>query len=264
MKINYFAANIFFCFCFIVLSLSSVSYAAHPLITDDTGTQGKGKFQVELDSEFSFDKEKDEGITTKERDSEVSTVMSYGITDNIDIVLGLPYQWMIKEKEDGDVTADENGISDISIEVKWMFYEKYGFSAALKPGITLPTGDDEKGLGTGRVTSSLFLIATEEIEPWAFHFNLGYIRNENRSEERKDIWHASLASEVEVANKLTLVANVGIEKNPDKVSTTDPAFILGGVIYSVTDAFDIDFGLTAGLNKPETDYSVLAGANFRF
>ena len=27
-------------------SLSTSSYAAHPLVTDDTGTQGKGKFQV--------------------------------------------------------------------------------------------------------------------------------------------------------------------------------------------------------------------------
>jgi hypothetical protein len=246
-----------------VFIFSSVCNAAHPLITDDTGTQGKGKFQVELNSEFSFDKEKEGGVTTKERGSEVSTILSYGITDSMDVVFGVPYQWY-KAWEDGEKTSDEDGISDMSVELKWMFYEKDGFSLALKPGITLPTGDDKKGLGTGRVTSSLFLITTKEIEPWAFHFNLGYIRNENKSEERKDIWHASVASEVEVINNLKLVANIGMEKNPDMASNTNPAFILGGIIYSITDVFDIDFGLKAGLNKPETDYSILAGGSLRF
>jgi hypothetical protein len=242
---------------------SSASYGAHPLITDDTGTQGKGKFQVELNGAFSFDKEKEGGVTTKERGSEVSTTLSYGITDSMDVVFGVPYQWN-KAWEDREKTSDEDGISDMSVELKWMFYEKDGFSFALKPGITLPTGDDEKGLGTGRVTSSLFLITTKEIEPWAFNFNLGYIRNENKSEERKDIWHASLASEIEVVNNLKLVANIGMEKNPDMASSTNPAFILGGIIYSITDVVDIDFGFKAGLNKPETDHSVLAGISLKF
>lgn len=38
--------------------LSSASFAAHPHITDDTGTQGKGKFQLEVNSEFAYDKER--------------------------------------------------------------------------------------------------------------------------------------------------------------------------------------------------------------
>ena len=53
----------------------------------------------------------------------------------------------------------------------------------------------------------------------------------------RDIWHASLASEVEAGKNLKLVANIGMEKNPDKGSSTDPAFILGGLIYSVSRKF---------------------------
>lgn len=49
----------------ISFSLLTVSYAAHPLITDDTGTQGKGKFQIEVNSEFAYDKETVDGIATK-------------------------------------------------------------------------------------------------------------------------------------------------------------------------------------------------------
>jgi len=34
----------------ITLLTAGVAFGAHPLITDDTGTQGKGKFQLEVNS----------------------------------------------------------------------------------------------------------------------------------------------------------------------------------------------------------------------
>jgi len=239
-------------------SLSTVSYAAHPLITDDTGTQGKGRFQLEVNGEYGHDKE--DGVTTKT--TQVAAALSYGVTESVDIVLGIPYQY-IRTKDSGTVT-NEKGISDIGIELKWRFYEADGLSLALKPGLTLPTGDEEKGLGSGRATYHLFFITTKEIKPWAFHLNLGYNRNENKVDERKDIWHVSIASIVEVIKDIRLVTNIGAERNPDKSSNTHPAFIIGGLIYSISENLDIDFGIKAGLNKPETDYSVLAGITLRY
>ena len=242
----------------LVLMFTGMSFAAHPLITDDTGTQGKGKFQLEVNGEFAHEDE--DGV--KSDTSEIASTLSYGLTDTIDLVLGVPYQ-SIRTKEEGE-TFTESGISDASFEVKWRFFEKDGFSLGLKPGIGIPTGDDEKGLGSGKVAYSVFFITSKEMEPWAFHLNLGYIRNENKADERKNLWRASLAGAVEVVKDLTLVANIGIEKNTDRTVETDPAFILGGLIYSVSENFDIDFGVKGGLNKPEADYSILAGVAWRF
>ena len=247
---------------------STTAFAAHPLITDDTGTQGKGKFQVEVNSEFNYDREKEEGVTTKETGGEIAAILSYGILDNIDIVLGMPFQ-MLKIKEDDELTSRERGISDLSLEVKWRFYEKDGLGFALKPGITLPTGNEKKGLGNGRPSYGLAFITTKELGPWAFHFNLGYTRNEYKLREdkeanRKDIWHVSLASVVEVVKNLKLVGNIGMERNPEKASSKHPAFILGGLIYSISENVDIDIGVKGGLNKPETDFTILAGIAFRF
>lgn len=247
----------------IVILWCEVAFAAHPLITDDTGTQGKGKFQIEVNSEFTYDKETEDEVTTKEKGREVATIISAGITDNMDLVFGLPYQWN-KVKEDGTVASDEHGISDVSLELKWRFHDKDGLSFALKPGITLPTGDDARGLGAGRTTYGLFFITTREMKPWAFHLNLGYRRNENKINERKDIWHASLAGEVEVVKDLKAVVNIGVERNPGEESTTHPAFILGGFIYSLNEHLDIDAGVKAGIDKAETDYSLLAGLSYRF
>jgi len=258
-----FKVLLFFSLITICYSLLTVSYAAHPLITDDTGTQGTGKFQVEVNSEFSRDKATEEGVTTKQTGGEVATILSYGVTNTADIVLGMPYQWF-EVREDGEVTSKEDGISDMSLEFKWRFYKNDGLSFALKPGISLPTGNDEKGLGSGKVTYQLFFITTKEIEPWVFHANLGYIGNENKADERKNLWHASLATTVEVIKNLNLVGNIGIERNTDRNLNIHPAFILGGLIYSVSENFDIDFGIKGGLNKPETDYSILAGIAWRF
>ena len=94
--------------------------------------------------------------------------------------------------------------------------------------------------------------------------NLGYKRNENTVDEREDIWHASLAGEFKIMNKLKLVADIGAERNTEKSSDTNPAFILGGLIYSIRENLDIDFGVKGGLNKAEADITYLAGMALRF
>jgi long-subunit fatty acid transport protein len=245
------------------LFVPSLSYGAHPLITDDAGTQGKGNFQMEINGEYGHDKETEYNITTEESSYEISSILSYGILENVDVVLGIPYQWF-ELKENDLLDSKEDGFSDVSLEVKWRFYESDGLSFAVKPGITFPTGDEERGLGTGNYTFRMYFIATKEINPWTFHINLGYVQNENKVDERENLWHASLAAERKVHEDLRLVANLGTERNPEKTSDTDPVFILGGLIYSLTSNLDLDLGIKVGLTSSETDYAFLAGVTFRF
>jgi hypothetical protein len=240
------------------LGIGSVSYASHPLITDDTGTQGKGRFQLEING--GYGQNKDDGVTTKT--TQISTVLTYGLSDPIDIIVGLPYGRT--KEEDLSITTKGDGILDMFFEMKWRFYEKDGLSFALKPGFTLPTGNYKKELGAGRATYHLFFIGTKEMKPWAFHLNLGYIRNENRLDENRNLFHASVASTVDVIKDLKIVGDVGIERNTDRNLNVPNAFVLGGLIYSVLEDFDVDLGVKGGLTKPAEDYSVLAGITWRF
>ena len=249
--------------CLVFLLMAGQSWAAHPLITDDTGTQGKGKFQLELNGQYDWDKQDSEGVSVKTEGGQAAAILSYGVAENVDLVLSLPYLWG-KVKEEDVTVYDEKGIGDAVFEVKWRLFEKDGFSLALKPGISIPTGNDEKGLGAGLLGGHIFLIGSKELGSWAFHANLGYIRNENKADERKDIWHASVAATWEVVKNLKLVANIGIERNPDDDANNDPAFLIGGVIYSVTENFDLDCGVKYGLNSSETDLSLMAGITYRF
>ncbi len=234
-----------------------VSWAEHPLITDDTGTQGRGKFQLELNGEYA----RDSNDGAVQHTTPTASALTYGVNDSLDVSIGLPYEWI---KTDGAGSGSLNGPGDVAIAAKWRFYEKDGLSFALKPVLTFPTGDKDKQLGTGKVTYSMFLITTKEIKPWALHLNLGYIAHENSLDQRIPLWHASIASEVEVAKGLRLVANTGMQRNTEKESHTDPAFLLGGLIYSITGNIDIDAGYKYGLTTPEVDHSILAGITFRF
>lgn len=235
-----------------------LAHAAHPLITDDAGTAGAGNSQLELNGEYArFD---EEGVTAKV--TEVAAGLTYGIAETMDVVLGMPYGDI--DISGGGEDESHQGIGDVSLAAKWRFFERDGCSLALKPGITLPTGDENEGLGTGRPTYSVFAILSKELEPFVVHMNVGYMRNENDFDDREDLWHVSLATEYAACESLRLVVNIGQERNTDKGSDVNPAFILGGAIYSITEAFDADLGLKAGLNDAEADYAVLAGVTLWF
>ncbi|KJU81897.1 hypothetical protein MBAV_005910, partial [Candidatus Magnetobacterium bavaricum] len=53
-------------------------------------------------------------------------------------------------------------------------------------------------------------------------------------------------------------------RNPDSGSNRHPAFILGGVTYSVAEDLDISCGVKGGLTRSETDYALLLGLTWRF
>lgn len=252
----------------LVVLLASFAFAAHPLVTDDAGTMGKGNALLEINSEFTSDTETPSGVKTKTEGGEILFSLTVGEWENADIVLGVPYTWN-RVKEDGTVTSDEEGMSDASLELKWRFYEGESVSLAVKPGLILPTGDEKTGLGNGRLSYSIFFIATKEAEPWAFHLNIGHTHNEYelgdvQEANREEIWHVSLAGEVAATENLTAVGNVGMERNPDKQSNTHPAFALAGIIYSLTENLDVDLGIKTGLTKPETDYTGLFGIAWNF
>jgi len=240
------------CAIFLVTLFAGRALAAHPLITDDTGTQGAGKLQLEVNGEYANDNGNSE--TT------LGVTLSAGVRETIDIVLGVPYVF-ITEKDDAGDRVHENGLSDMSLELKWRFYEQDGLSLALKPGVAVDAGDEDKGLGEGKPSYGLYLIATRELDPFTVHANIGYILNRK---EMRNIWHYSLAAEYAAAKNFRIVGNIGGETNPDKESTVHPLFLLGGVIYNISESLDVDCGLKTGLNKAEADYSLLAGMTYRF
>ncbi len=241
----------------------ALAWAALPLITDDTGTQGKGRFQIEVGGEYDHDKEMFDGATVKETDFFLGSTLTYGISEPIDVFVNVPYAWT-SSKTDQEATIRVHGIADTGVGIKWRFFEKEGLSLGLKPFITLPTGNDEKSLGTGRIDGGVILILSKESGPWAIHANAGYTRNANTIQERKDLWQASAAVSYEVIKNWKLCGDVGAQTNRDKTSEVEPGYLLGGVIYAPGENLELSLGIKFGLNKSENDLAILPGWTYRF
>jgi len=222
------------------------AFAAYPLITDDTGTQGKGHLQIELNSGFEYDN--DEETWTKE----IDITFSCGLGDNTDMVLTVPYQFL----------EETDGISNISLELKYRFYEKEGLSFALKPGISFPTGDEDKGLGAGETTYGILFITTKELEKGVVHFNLGYTRDESTT--RENLYHLSIGCEIPANDRLRFVADLSGDSNENEEDDTPVLVGIMGLIYSPRENLDIAFGIQVGLNDVSPDFSILPGIAIRF
>ena len=225
-------------------------HAAHPMVTDDTSTQGRGRHQVELNSDWSR--------FAGEKGQAAAFTYSYGATDALDLYGNLP----------ASISAPA-GRGDASLGAKWRFWQSERTSLALKPELFFPTGDEARGLGNGRASLAMVLLGSRVSGPWAFHGNIGFSANRYKvppftDPRRLFAWRVSAAVTYGLSPQCTLVADTGVARNREKTETTDPAYLLFGAIYSPRKNIDIDVGIKTGLNRAEVDRQVGAGFTVRF
>lgn len=198
-------------------------------------------------------------------------VLTYGVSENLDVAFGLS---RVRQRvtEDG-VTQSADGTGDSTLELKWRFYETKGFSLALKPGLVLPTGDEDQGLGTGKLSWNLNFIATREAKPWTFLANVAYARARYKlpadvEANRANLWRASAGLGYELRDGVQLVGEAGVRTNGAKDDPFVPGkngqFAMLGLIYSPSDNMDFAAGVRKRLNRAEFDSAILAGATFRW
>lgn len=223
----------------------ALAYAAHPLITEDTGTQGAQRRQLEVFGEEA----KDRG--TRLRKQRYGAVLSYGIADAADVQVGLPWY-----------RSGPDGVGDVSLDVKWRFFERESLSFAVKPGITLPTGDERDGRGTGKTTWGSLLIVSYAPGAVALHAHAGYRRNENKLGERETLHRLAMAATYRVGN-VRLVADLARETNPVPGGRT-ARYSTAGLIWSLSRDLDLDVGRRQGHGGAPIDEALLLGATMRW
>jgi hypothetical protein len=240
-----------FCLSSLLLSGPGQSaWAAHPLVTDDTSTQGKGNYQVELNSDWAR--------SAGETGHVAAFTLSRGTMDALDLYGNLPVS-----------LTSPSGIGDLSFGAKWRFWQNERSSLAVKPELFLATGNAAKGLGKGSASLALTLIASHIVGRWGFDANIGITANRDRDPPFDDgrhliVWRISGALAYTLTPRWTLVADTGIARNAEKAGKTNPAFILAGAIYTPRSNVDIDIGIKAGLTSVEVHRQAGAGLTVRF
>jgi len=231
--------------------LSVPAQASHPLVSEDTEVFGKGVFEFELHGESA----RRDGPPASET-TEVLAKLGYGLGPTLDVEAELPY---VREIDDGAV---KEGRADLLVAAKWRFYEKNGFSMAVKPEIALPTG--ESGLRGDHVRWAATLAGAYDFGRIELLGNLAYADNRNDSGERESLRRQSIAARFAATEKLQLVADLV------RSSTLDPQaaayareFILGAT-YAVSDVVDLGLGFKKGLNDVADDRGLRAGIKLRW
>jgi outer membrane putative beta-barrel porin/alpha-amylase len=234
--------------CACLLFFATQLQAAHPLITEDTGTQGKGGWQLEILGEDG--KARGTGAPLERQDA----VLSHGVTVTADVQVGLPWTRQ----------AGGRGTGDVSLDLKWRFLERGPLSLGLKPGITLPTGDEAKGLGAGRAAWGTLFILSYDAGSYAIHAHAGYKRNRNDFGERESLVHTSGAVTVRAAPEVKVVFDYARTTSADPAATQSERYLVFGAIWSPRKDLDLDLGLKVGSGAAALDEALLLGMTVRW
>lgn len=216
------------------------AFAYQPLVTDDTGTQGMGGNQLE----FAWVHEHEETGGTTTRTNAVPLVYTRGLTDALDLAVGLPW---LRSNASGN---GESGTGNPSLAMKWRFHEvENGWSIALKPEIVLPVSaaKESKGHGDHGTAYNATLIFSRETSFGEFHINAGAGHYDAKTAGNDaDSLHLSFAPVWRLSESTLLALDMGLDhENTDTGGSDTNHYVLLGLIHSPNENLD----LAAGLQK---------------
>ncbi|HSB34397.1 MAG TPA: transporter [Nitrospirota bacterium] len=240
-----------------ILLFPIAASAGHPLGIEDTATEGRGNFLLELTGDYL---KSNEFKTTK-----WTGIITAGTGEHTDVSLEVPYLLLHQNLADQDVS----GKGDLRLKTKGRIFEnEVKQSMAYLVFIDLPTGDAAKGLGTNNVVWGVKLIDSQECRSCIFHVNLGYeVFGKNLKKAHFEENYAvtfGFAAGHRFTNSLRVLTELAGEIRKENGRNLKPFTLLGGIVYDITRSWYVDLGARAGLNKDAEDYAVLAGTGWRF
>jgi hypothetical protein len=249
-----------------LVAVPVIAQAMHPLITDDTGTQGKGAVLVESSINYLKDNEL--------RSTVVPLGLTAGISETMDVGVELPYLLLRPSAVTGQ---PERGFSDVIFKFKHRFYEQekkdgeHGQperSLAYQVAFNQPSGSEEKGLGAGIARWSARLISTTEWESVEINADLGYESSGKALRRGNFTFDHAVALSIAAKYERTKPWEPVVEMAVIRVKETDVysriANALVGMIYEPSEHFYVDAGVRVGLNANSEDYGLLAGFGYKF
>jgi hypothetical protein len=235
------------------LACATSAYAAHPLITEDTGTQGEGRYELEL------------GLAGAKDDTsriyEFGPQLSCGLVANVDLIARPA--WVEVRNAAPEGAGRERGAGDTALDFKWRFHEGDGFSVGTRAGVALATGDAVKGLGAGKASFHGVVIGQLAIPAWTLIANLGYLQDPVPG-ERPNLWYGTAAAVWHAAERLRLSAEAAAFSPADPSRSTWPAVARFGAIVTAAPWLDLDVGYQFRLNRAAQLRVILAGATLHW
>lgn len=251
-------------------SLTPTAHAFFPFVTDDTGTQGAGGNQIEVNYEFVKEHADEIDLDGRVLGTGTGTVnvfpvgYAYGVTDNIDVFAGIARQ------------TSPSGWLNTEIGAKWVFAgdQTNGWSAAIKPTLLLPVSKSmqDRGLGNAKTNVGVTLVTSYMTDTHELHLNLDYTSNRyattaDAEDQRTALWRISAAPVYVINEQWKAGIDLGFETNPT-YSSRYQAFGELGVSYAPMENLQLGLGVigATALNSNERAWSwaVTTGVAYQF
>lgn len=235
-------------FCLNILLLPLLSFAYFPFFGEDAGTIGR-PFGYELETNFTYFKYYN---GTYHQDYIVQ--IAVGLKKDLDLAVFVPYSRF----HDG---TEREGLNDAGFYIKHIPYRKEVRLGYLLQ-VNLDTG--KEGIGYGRATGNLNLIAEFEGGGNTYDLNLIYVKS-GHIEELRDSYGATFGVFRDYRHALSYGAEIKVLNPEDRGVDTLDTHLLLGVVYHWRNR-DLGLGFHKSLTQHSSfvDYGFLAGVLVSF
>lgn len=235
-----------------VLFLAGTAGAYNPLTGEDTRFLGRDGRQMQGWLDYTSSREGPYRYAT-----DAYAELAYGLFEKVNLKVTVPWHgWNA-----GGIS--ESGLGDVSIEGKFGCACRRGWDLALKPGFSLPAGDEARSLGAGKGGIWLYGIASRGAGPWLFILNGGYMLNRNTLDERRHLLKLSGAAELRVLPKLAASVLLSGGTAADKSYDVWPVLSTFGAVWTPCGSVDAYAGAQFGLTDPAPALGLVAGLALR-
>jgi hypothetical protein len=237
----------------IVLFLPLAVHSQQPFVTDDADVTPRGKFHFEFSNSFDF---LQRSAAPALRQNTASFELAYGLLENVEISVEAPLITIFssRDAEQRRIT----GIGDTNLSVKYNFLrEREGSrwpALTISGNFEIPTGDTERGLGSGIADYSINGIAQKTLnERTTLRVNTGIIFSGNTATGAlgtRGVRGFVFTGGTSLVRRFNERLQLGMEVTGAASRTTDLGsgglqFQAGGN-YTMRENLTFDFGFVAG------------------
>ncbi|HAL92743.1 MAG TPA: hypothetical protein DCM68_06940 [Verrucomicrobia bacterium] len=187
-----------------------------------------------------------------------------GLTDRVTVLASVPFVGYSAGE------MDESGLGDIELGTEFLFFEDIFEYAWVIPHATaiLPTGDEDKGLGTGEGQGRFGIsvgTTVEDILHWAadVSYTLNGAVAENGGDDRDELLTGAVSLVWDLDERASVLGEVQLRDDP--VDPDDDFAFRGhlGLAYRINDSFSL-MGYGGGASGLAEDYYGMGRLVFSF
>ncbi|MDN5280557.1 MAG: hypothetical protein PWR01_4522 [Clostridiales bacterium] len=187
---------------------------------------------------------------------ELPIFFNYAVTDDLEIVYTIPViDYTIKSRILWTRDISESGAGDSSLAFKYRVFDnpKYQMRGAFGLGFKFPTGNDDKGLGTGKTDFEIYTAFSKNFEKIVAHLNLGYVMTGDPNTQfypdgLADKFYYNIGIEYPHTHNVTVMAEVSGEDWGAEGMKVD---VIPGLRYTPTENFALEVGVPIAVTNDQ-------------